>query len=529
MARPAPSPQISTFAKTPAQILQTVSQRFLQNTAEISEDILHENTANQPFQKGVTIAGHNTLTRSTTKIFGMPIVSVNQELSLDDYMSHCAVTGKCFLDIDMHNDNGQIVSYHGGPIGGLERIINTSPNVQKTSTVLEKVHSFASSHPNVTFTIRIENHDMGARELEGMLTPAMKSQVATFSKHNMPTHGELQSKGTNVVYFLENVNSSEVNPETGIITDSVVMAQDNYFVRTNWNDIKGLTSTDDIKSHLIYDVAKLPKNPMILVDGYNTAIAANVTALPTQSSFVATVTTTTLPRIKEAMASEGLDVQENGCVIMMDYVNADAFSYQVALDFVETIPNTTTRETVQKYMPSIFVELQAEVYQNVQQGIGDTFYKLSGTEIAVGSISLLCFLFAMAALKRKFLQSGKEEEAEDITDYIDDKLTNHPELQPIFRKAEEESNILDNVSIDAIPFVNDPSSRLSNTSSPRSNMTGSEPQSPTSTLNNGNSVKSNTSKMSRKEKKRRRRNRQDEEAFLKWGTRRKGGYRKRLQ
>ena len=530
---PAPAPQIKTFAKTPTGLLKTASETFLRNTANVTQEIIQETVAQQPLGKGITIAGHNTLTTSTTKVLGIPIVSVNQQLSLDQYLEHCAVTNKCFLDIDMWQSGGKIISSHGGPMRGFERVINTSPNAQNTPAILQKIHSFAASHPNVTFTIRVENHDVGPRDIESMMTPAMKSQVATFSKHAIPTHGELTSSGTNVCYFIENTSATDVNPETGVCTGSLAMAQDNYFVRTNWNDIKGLTNTDDIKGHLIYDPAKLPAKPMILVDGYNTAVGADVSALPTQSSFVATVTQTTLPKIKEAMASEGLDVADSGCVIMMDFVNSDAFSYQVALDFVQNIPDPQTRGYVETYMPPVFVELQTQIYKGLQQGAGNTIKKMwntsTSTEIALGSMSCLCFLFAMGALAKKFFQKGKRKEAKDIDQYVEGEVYAHPELQPIWEESKQKGSILDTLDLDAIPFVDDPSSRLESGSTPHSN--GSEPSSPTSILNNMPPLESNVRKLSRSEKRRRRRNRQEEEAFLKWGMRRKGGktQRKRLQ
>lgn len=520
---PAPSPQIASFAKTPTTILETASNRFLQGAAEITETTIADVVSNQRFGDGVTVAGHNTLTTSTITIFGQPIVSVNQQLTLEQYLEHCVITGKCFLDIDMWNSEGTIISSHGGPMA---KALNRSPNVQNTATIVERIHAFAAEHPTTIFTIRIENHELTGEDIRSLFTPEMESQIATFSKHEIPSYGELQARGKNIVYFIENVDQGQVDQSTGIFVNSPVLAQGHYFVRTNWNDIKGLTSGDDILSHLQYDTERLPARPLILIDGYNTIVAANVSALPTQSAFVSTAVSTLLPRIQDAVERIGRNARGSGCVIMMDYINADAFSYQLALDFVGTIPDAGLRTVLEQYMPALFVETQAAVFQNLRQGFINALVKTWNTtmipETIFAATSLVLLYFILAAFVRKLKQVQRNREARVLEQILQEKLEEHPELKGILEGGARQAHLLDNVQLDSIPFEEDPSTALTPISTSNSN-SGSEPRNVSTPPPSPVPV---APQLSRSQKKRLRKREVSNEALARWaGIRYKGGRR----
>jgi hypothetical protein len=525
---PAPSPQIASFAKTPTTILETASNRFLQGAAEITETAIAEVVSNQRFGDGVTIAGHNTLTTSTISILGQPIVSVNQQLSLDQYLQHCVITGKCFLDIDMWNSEGKIISSHGGPI---VKVLNRSPNVQDTDVIVQRIHQFAAEHPTTIFTIRIENHDLTGEDIRSLFTPEMESQIATFSKHEIPSYGELQAGGKNIVYFIENVDQGQIDQSTGIFVNSPVMAQGHYFVRTNWNDIKGLTSGDDILSHLNYDAERLPARPMILIDGYNTVIAANVSALPTQSAFVSTAVSTLLPRIQGAVERIGRNATGSGCVIMMDYINADAFSYQLALDFVGTIPDAGLRATLEQYMPALFVETQAAVFQNLRQGFVNAVVKAWNAtmtpETIFAATSLILLYYILAAFVRKLKQVQRNREARLLEEILQQKVEEHAELKGIIEEGARQAHLLDSLQIDSLPFGDDPSTALTPISESNSNA-ASEPRN----LSAPSSPVAGVAKLSKSQKKRLRKREVSNEALARWaGVKYKGrgGYTRKLR
>lgn len=476
---PSATPSYITPPAMPGAVASVVQpvHKILQNTGvdylkgrlgTITEDMVVEATAPKKMSEGIVIAGHNTLTSSTTRVpvVGTPLVSVNQILSLDQYLDRCAVTGRCFLDLDMWMLDGQVKSTHGGPMRlgtvAFEKLLNTSEGSRGTQPVLQKIHAFAKAHPSTTFMIRSENHNVSAKDIESMLTPEMKSQVATFSKFEVPTHGELTGRGTNIMYFLENSDQALVDQSTGIYEDSVVMAQDHFFVRTNWDDIKGLTSGEDIHSHLIYDPAKLGSSPFFLVDGYNTLIAANTSAdaFEAQTRFVSKITTDLLPRMKQDAKAHGVDnVDDAGVIVMMDFVNDGAFAYQVAENLKETIQDPEVRTMVEQEIIPAFIRTQEMIAPTVtgaaQRGIGNSFYAvykgksvsatnvahISGTIGAVGSfiggVSLVVYYFLFGRKKKLAEKAGEKELAEKIDIVIQSDIAENPEIAPFVKKGEE--------------------------------------------------------------------------------------------
>jgi hypothetical protein len=458
---PVPGP-IAEFVEPIHAVLQTANAEFLQGLAPVSEQLISATVAPQNLREGIVLSGHNTLTNNPTTIplVGTPLASVNQQLSLDQYLEHCATTGKCFLDIDMYKSGDTIISAHGGKILG--GIINRSEGADNTRPILEKVHAFAKEHPHVTFTIRSENHGVYSEELTSMLTPEMKSQVAVFSKHNIPTNGALQSEGRNIMYFLESTNEAKVDQSTGIYEGSLVMAQNHYFVRSSWDRIQDFSTAtpETIGDLMIADMARLPKKPMCLFDGYKTGVGAEVKGHMEQSTFVANFKTDMLPKVKAYLASKGFDVEDMGCVVMMDNVDSNAFAYQVGLQYADNIENPEARAAVLEAMPTLFVQSQEALSEHLADGfqrpIANSFQRLGKAiqgksvnldtaDVVIPTLSVTAvagFLYVVAALSKKLFKQGKKIAASALDVFLNRVEQENPEAAQIIELGKTASETL---------------------------------------------------------------------------------------
>lgn len=541
---------VAEFVKPLEGIIENASQGFLKGAIELTQDMVTSTVKAQHLNEGVTMAGHNTL---TTTSMTRGLVSANQHLSLDQYLNNCATTSKCFLDIDMWKSRigNTVYSIHGNPY--LSTFLNRSEGSWAGSqAVLNKVHDFARNHPDVTFTIRSENHEVSAKDVDAMLTPDMKAQVATFSKHNMPTHGELQEKGTNVMYFLENADQTQVDQATGIFTDSVVMAQDHYFIRTHWDDIKGLRSGDDIGEHMgEIDTAKLPANPMILIDGYQTSIGADPTGHAAQTEFVGSAVSEVLPRIIEHARSKGVDVSDTtGCIVMLDHIDSSAFSLQVALDNVNNVEDPAVRDVLMTEITDYYLSTQQALAQELADpsarptlnSFAHVIRKVKGKNATVDFADVsnilttlttagLGIIYMYGAIKGKYCQmQGYDEFCRKIEFIIEKNTEEHPEMRSVAKMGEKAGHLLTKIKIPNTKVNEDPSAPLISSNSlesltPKTNT--SNIGSPTSINSGSPRSPGKTKGQKKKEREQRKKQQGNNAAFLAWGQKRGGKTRRR--
>jgi hypothetical protein len=509
---PGPSPTIDAVVNEISPILLTATREYLQGAVNVTKGDLFAVVHNTTLRDSIIIGGHNTVTTTPRMLpfTATPLAQANQQMSLEAYLESCSTTGKCLLDIDMwKTSDGSITSIHGGPKVG--RFINVSPDVN-TRQILEKVHTFAASHPDVTFIIRSENHEVNANDIESMWSPGMRDQVVGISKQDNPTHGQLQAGGKNILYFLENTNDNDVDSVTGRVRDTLIHAQDNFFVRTMWDKIDEIMRADDITPFLAgFNASKLGPYPMVMIDGYVTAVGANVKGLDKQANFLASIPTDVLPKIKVAMANAGLNANISGAVVMADHVNSDMFAYQAGLDMFRQIPDGETRDFLESHMATTFVEAQRQVNSGLRQGILDRAVRIykgraNTTDIPLPTVevtSIIVGLYLLTAMIGK-IDKGNLDDFTNLKDdkvvkvprdkilrirtnlakFINDKEKKYPPLRVLLRKAYNKGKLLRRSHLDRIVEVereenennNDP--REATVSPPRGSNTGSDPRSP---------------------------------------------------
>jgi hypothetical protein len=372
-------------SKSPEEFEEKLSEDFQnipiikQNNITYSEIISSTSPANI-----ITIGGHNTLTNIPQQFSEINIISPNQKLSIDDMLETCVESKVCLLDIDIdQNQFGQISSKHGGIILGLANASNA-----ETAASLTKVFNHAKEHPDVVYTIRIENNGVfGPAELHDILTPEQQNQLFSYSKNSaMPSFNEIQSSGRNVRVFMEKNNNAlksdrvSIDASTGNYvlksngTALNVMAQDHHVLRTRWSQIEPIHKASASGNMTLLESLLVPSPNLgthfeIMVDAYETSfIGANLARLPEVANMTAQINDVILPAIQNFAQSKGKTPAE-GALIMVDYFTPE--HAQIARNW-NIINNNLNNTRLKNELILINRQMLNAIHSRYQEYLSDT-------------------------------------------------------------------------------------------------------------------------------------------------------------
>jgi hypothetical protein len=283
----------------------------------------------------VLISPHNTVTTKSHSFFGVELVSRNQYLQLDDFLSILPWTDGIGLDIDMAilSDNSirtKLTSKHGGKFA-----IFVDKSEADTKLILKKIFEAAEQNPNKLIVLRVENNNVSASQILSNLPEGAADRLYVRDRFRQEKKKDVLKTGKNVMILLERDYENEglhIDTQSGNYKEVPMMSQKYHTYRTLWSKLEVLPTPQVTDIMLNADVELLDGTyPFLIVDAYKSITGTDYSKIKKSLQIIPDIIDTTIPTLRDSTRSgvfrvNGREVQSHftlgsGAFIMADMVS----------------------------------------------------------------------------------------------------------------------------------------------------------------------------------------------------------------